>query len=86
MSDFPDDDRDPLTDGWPDLEQILAAGRRIVREWEDTMQLIAGDGPPDASHSDRTGPRTVHGQRTAHPDTHTSTDALASAFQKENSR
>jgi len=58
MSDFPDDDRDPLTDGWPDLEQILAAGRRIVREWEDTMQLIAGDGPPDASHPDRTGQRT----------------------------
>jgi hypothetical protein len=84
MSDFPDDDRDPLTDGWPDRDLILRTGRRIAREREDTMQLLADDGPPDASHSDRTGPRMVHGSRTTHQDTTASTDALASAFQKEN--
>ena len=64
MTDFPDDDRDPLTDGWPDRDDI-------IRKY-----------PPD----DQNSPRTVHGPRTTHQDTPASTDALASAFPKENPR
>lgn len=47
---------------------------RKTRAGHDHMAAISDDGhafttkPPDASRTDRTGPRTVHGPRTTHRD------------------
>lgn len=61
---------------------------RKTRAGHDHMAAISDDGhafttaPETHRQTDRTGPRMVHGPRTTHPDTSTSTDALASAFPK----
>lgn len=65
---------------------------RKTRAGHDHMAAISDDGhafttaPETHRQTDRTGPRMVHGSRTTHQDTTASTDALASAFPKENPR